>query len=187
MVPCRLILIALGIALAAARADAQLVVTPFVAVNVRTDPGFIDLDDAARRVHGGGGLAVSRLTDGWFAVEAETTFTPSAFSGHDLVDSSRLVTASGSVLAIAPASWARVVRPYVSFGAGIAHLKSVDLARIFVVDSSHAVATVGAGAWAWLGPRVGVRGGIRFVRSLRTVESGSFETWQPSLGMSLKF
>jgi hypothetical protein len=185
MVRSRLILIALSIALGAARAEAQVVVTPYVATNVRTDPGFIDLDDAARRLHGGFGVAVSLVTDRWIGAEVETTFIPSAFSGGDLVESSRLLTASGSVLAVFPARW--IVRPYVSAGVGIVQITSEDVARLFVVDAQHPIATVGVGAWAWLGPRIGIRTGIRFVRSLRTVEFGSLETWQPSVGVSLRF
>ena len=187
-VPVKEALIALAVALSAATpAQAQVAVTPFVSANVRTYPGFIDLDDAASKVHGGFGVAVSLLTDGWIGVEGETTFIPSAFSGHDLVDSSRFVTVSGSVLALAPARWGWFVRPYVSFGAGIGQIKSVDVARIFEVDSSQVIATAGAGVWMWFGPRLGLRTGVRLVRSLRTVEIDSLETWQPSLGISLRF
>ena len=180
-------LIALTVAFCATPARAQVVVTPFVSAMMRTTPGFIDLDDAAKDRHGGFGIALSVLTDGWLGVEGETALTPSAFSGHDLVDSSRLLTASASVLAIVPGRWSRIVRPYVSIGAGVAHLESVDVARIFVVDSSQAVATASIGAWAWLSPRIGIRTSIRLVRSWRTVETDSFETWQPSLGLALRF
>lgn len=187
MVRQRLILIAFGIACCGAPAESQVVVTPFVSANVHTSPGFIDLDDAARKVHGGFGVAVSRLTERWIGVEGETTLMPSAFSGHGLVESSRLLTASGGVLVIAPARWRWVVRPYVSFGAGVAQIKSEDVALLFVVDSWHPVASAGIGAWAWLGPRIGIRTAIRFVRSVRTVELDSLETWQPSVGISLRF
>src|SRR5262245_23244742 len=92
----RSIVIALSILLAPTPpVAAQVVVTPFASVNAGTTPGFLDLDNAAKNVHGGFGLSVSVLTDGWIGVEGETAFTPSAFSGHDLVESSRLVTASG--------------------------------------------------------------------------------------------
>jgi hypothetical protein len=78
----------------ASAATAQVVVTPFASANVGTTPGFFDLDDAAKNAHAGFGLSVSLLTDGWIGIEGETVFTPSAFSGQDLVESSRLVTAS---------------------------------------------------------------------------------------------
>ena len=181
-------LIALGIlSFWASAATAQVVVTPFASANVATTPGFVDLDDAAKNVHGGFGLSVSFLTDGWIGIEGETVITPSAFSGHDLIESSRLFTASGAVLVTAPAGWGRRVRPYGSFGAGVAHINSTDIGRFFVTDSSVPIATASVGAWAWLGPRVGIRGSLRFVRSLRRVEFDSLETWQPSIGFSFRF
>jgi len=184
----RLIAIALGlVACGAATAHAQIVVTPLVSATVRTTPGFIDLDDAAKDAHGGFGVAASWLSRGWLGVEGEMTLTPSAFSGHDLVTSSRLFTASGGVMLMTPARWGWIVRPYVSLGAGVAQVESVDVARLFVVDSTPPIATASAGAWAWLGPRIGIRTGIRLVRSLGTIETDSFQTWQPSVGLSWRF
>ena len=184
----RSILIALSILLfTASRASAQIVVTPFASVNAATVPGFFDLDDAAKELHGGFGVSVSLLTDGWIGVEGETVFTPSAFSGHDLVESSRLLTASGGAVVTAPARWGRRVRPYGSFGAGVAQIKSVDIGHFFVVDSSVPIATVSVGTWVWFSQRVGLRASLRFLRSLRAVESESLETWQPSVGVSLRF
>ena len=184
----RSIPISLGILLSCApAASAQIVVTPVAAVNAGTTPGFFDLDEAARDVHSGFGVSVAFLTDGWIGLEGETVFTPSAFSGHDLVESSRIVTASGGVLVTAPVRWGRYVRPYVSLGAGVTHINSVDIGRFFVMDSSVPIATASVGAWAWFSPRMGIRASLRLVRSLRTVESDSFETWQPTIGFSLRF
>ena len=184
----RSILIALSLrGFAAPQASAQIVVTPFASVNAATTPGFFDLDDAAKELHGGFGLSVAVLTDGWIGVEGETVFTPSAFSGHDLVESSRLLTASGGAVVTAPARWGRWVRPYASFGAGVAQIKSVDVGHFFVVDSSVPVGTGSVGAWLWFSHRVGLRANLRFLRSLRTVESEPLETWQPSVGVSWRF
>jgi len=169
----------------ASPARAQLVATPFVSATMKTDPGFIDLDDEASSAHGGFGITLSLLR-GWFGIEADTSFTPSAFGGGGLVESSRLWTVTGGVLAIAPTPW-QSVRPYASFGLGMAQTNSVDIGRIFVIDSSRAVATAWVGTWVWISPRIGIRGGIRFVRSLHTVESGPLETWQPAAGISVKF
>jgi outer membrane protein with beta-barrel domain len=184
----RSILIALSILLfAASRTSAQIVVTPFASVNAGTIPGFFDLDDAAKKLHGGIGVSVSVLTDGWIGVEGETVFTSSAFSGHDLVESSGLLTASGGAMVTAPARWARRLRPYVSLGAGVAQINSVDVGHFFVVDSSVPVGTGSVGAWLWFSHRVGLRANLRFLRSLRTVESEPLETWQPSVGVSWRF
>src|SRR4051812_42035766 len=119
----------------ASASTAQVVLTPFAAVNVSTTPGFLDLDDVGKDAHGGVGLSVALLSAGWIGFEAETVFTPSAFSGHDLVESSGLFTATGGVLLTAPVRWGRLVRPYASLEAGIAHIDSVDVGRFFVIDS----------------------------------------------------
>jgi hypothetical protein len=178
------ILIGLMMLALATPAGAQTIVTPLVSANIKTSSGFIDLDDVSTQTHIGVGASVSRLK-GWLGVDGEVMWTPSAFSGGDLVESSRLVTATGRVLALVPVRFR--VRPYVSFGVGIAQIKSDDVAHLFVVDSSKLVATIGTGAWTWLTPRIGIRASIDFLRTVHEVESGSFETWRPSGGVSIKF
>jgi hypothetical protein len=184
----RSIVIALTILLSATSpAIAQVVVTPFASVNAGTSPGFLDLDNVAKKLHGGFGVSVAVLTDGWIGVEGETAFTPAAFSGHDLVESSQLVAASGGAVVTLPARWARRVRPYGSFGAGVGHINSVDVGRFFVVDSTIGVMTGSVGAWIWFSQRVGLRTSVRFVRSLHSVETESLESWQSSVGVSWRF
>ena len=61
------------------------------------------------------------------------------------------------------------------------------MARLFVVDAIEPVATISVGAWARLSPAIGVRAAARLVRSFGTVETNSFETWQPSIGVSFRF
>ena len=183
-----LVVIALAFALSPTSvATAQIVVTASATSNVRTSPGFIDLDDAAVRPHSGVGLSLALVTEGWVGVEGEAALTPSAFSRGDLIDSGRLIIASASVLALAPARWNWPIRPFFSIGAGIAEINSVDVAELFVINSTHPVATAGLGAWWWIRPSLGVRTGIRFVRTLNSVDTDSLEMWQPSVGFSVKF
>jgi hypothetical protein len=165
-------------------ARAQTIVTPLVSATIKTSSGFIDLDDASAQSHIGAGVSVSRVK-GWLGVDGEVLWTPSAFSSGDLVESSRLVTATGRVLAVVPVRFR--LRPYVSFGVGVAHIKSDDVAHLFAVDASKPIATIGAGAWTWIAPRVGIRASIDFLRTIRDVESGPFETWRPSAGVSIRF
>lgn len=166
-------------------AQAQTVVAPTVSVSLHTTPGFIDLDDAASATHAGFGVAVSRLARGWLGVEGTVMLTPSAFSGGDLVESSHLLTATGSVLITGPARWR--IRPYGSIGIGLAQFESDDIAHLFAISSSKPVASVGTGAWMWLTPRVGIRTGIEFVRSIRDVESAPFETLRFTVGVPVRF
>jgi hypothetical protein len=169
----------------AAPARAQTVVTPLVSANITTSPGFIDLDDGASRTHAGFGVAVSQLTAGWLGVEGAVMLTPSMFSGEDLVESSRLLTATGSLLVTGPAGWR--VRPYASLGVGLAQIESDDVAHLFAIDSAQLAASIGAGVWTWLTPRVGLRTSIDFLRTIREVESWTFETLQLSAGVSIRF
>ena len=64
--------------------------------------------------------------------------------------------------------------------------KPFRLAVADILDRSamFSVSTASVGAWVWFGPRMGIRGSLR---SLRRVESDSLETWQPSIGFSLRF
>jgi hypothetical protein len=179
------ILLGLVMLAAATPARAQTVVTPLVSANIKTTPGFIDLDDGASRTHAGFGVAVSQLTAGWLGVEGAVMLTPSMFSGGDLVESSRLLTATGSLLVTGPARWR--VRPYASLGIGLAQIESDDVAHLFAIDSSQLAASIGAGAWTWFTPRLGLRTGIDFLRTVGEVESGTFETLQLSAGVSIRF
>lgn len=183
----RLTVLSIAIALAlgwTSTAHAQTIVSGYGLANTATTPGFTDLDDAANGVHAGFGASAA-IVKGWFGVEGDVTLTPGAFSGGDLVTSSRLGTASANVIAI-PLRW-RSLQLYGSFGFGAAHIKSVDVAKLFVVDSTHSMATASVGAWIWMTPRLGIRAGIRFIRSLDEIESDSLESWQPSVGMSFRF
>ena len=170
---------------AAAPARAQTVVTPLVSANLNTSPGFIDLDDGASQTHVGFGVAVSQLSAGWLGIEGAVMLTPSMFSRGDLVESSRLLTAMGSLLVTGPAGWR--IRPYASIGVGLAQIESHDVAHLFEVDTSHLAASIGAGAWTWFTPRVGLRISADFLRTVREVESGTFETLQLSGGVSIRF
>jgi hypothetical protein len=179
-----IVLTTMALAIAVA-AQAQTVVTPLVSVSVETTPGFIDLDDAASGSHLGFGVAVSRLTAGWLGVEGVVMLTPGAFSGGDLVESSRLLTATGNLLVTGPERWR--VRPYASIGVGLAQIKSDDVAHLFDVDSSKLAVTIGAGAWTWFTPRVGLRTGVDVLRTVGDVEFAPFETLRVSAGVSIRF
>jgi len=181
----RAMLLALGIVAAATPTQAQTIVTPIVSTNFNTAPGFIDLDDASSANHVGFGVAVTRFTTDWLAVEGSVMVTPSMFSRGDLVESSRLLSATGSVLVAGPEL--RRIRPYASIGVGVARLESDDVAHLFKIESSRLAASVGAGAWMWFTPRVGLRTSIQLLRTIRDVDSAPFETLQFSVGIPIRF
>jgi hypothetical protein len=107
------------------------------------------------------------------------------FTGHDLVQSSLVLSATGSVVIALPRAWSRVVRPYVSIGPGLIHVSSTDIAGIFPIASTRAAVNVGAGAWLRMTERLGVRAEARFVRAIAS--SSRFETWRTTAGVSVRF
>jgi hypothetical protein len=168
-----------------ARADWLL--TPFAGAAIRTDTRFLDLDGVAAQPHAMYGVSLTLFPERVWGAEIELAGTPSAFTGHDLVELSRVVTATGSVVIALPKRWSRVVRPYATIGAGLIHVTSTDIAGIFPIDSTRPAGSVGVGAWLPITPRLGARVEARFLRSLSELASRRFETWQTTVGATVRF
>jgi opacity protein-like surface antigen len=152
-----------------------------------TDSGFLDLDGVAGRPHRTFGMALMLLTEGVLGADIETAWTPSALTGHDLIEASSVLTATGSLVIALPQRWSRVVRPYATIGAGMIHVTSTDIAGIFPVDSTRAAASAGGGAWIAMTSRLGVRADARWVRSGGSSSPTRFRTWQTSVGATIRF
>jgi opacity protein-like surface antigen len=159
--------------------------TPFVAAATRTQTAFLDLDDAAGRTHATYGAALTVRGPGLFGVEFETALTPSAFTGNQLVISSHVVTALGSVVVAVPARWSRHVRPYAALGGGGVRIHSMDVANIFPVDDT--VFSLAAGVWVPVRHRIAVRAAVRYLRSGSDGLVARFETWQTSAGLAFSW
>ena len=172
---------------AARPARADWLLTPFAGATFNTDTVFLDLDGVARRPHIAYGIALTWFPERVFGVNLETSVTPSLFTGHDLVEASRLVTAIGSVMIALPQSVSRIVRPYATIGAGLVQVRSTDIASIFPIDSTRPAASAGLGAWLPITARLGARADLRFVRSGSGSSSSRFETWQASVGAAIRF
>lgn len=168
-------------------AEADWLLTPFAGATFRTNTGMIDLDGAAGRSHATYGLSVALFPRGVLGADVGIAWTPSAFSGHDLVDSSQVQTITGSVILALPERWSHKVRPYAMVGVGVLNVTSTDIAGIFPVDSTRSVGSVGVGVWLPLKPRFGVRADLGFMRSRSEPESSRFETWRSTVGASLRF
>ncbi len=167
--------------------EADWLLTPFAGATVRTATAFLDLDDVAGRPHATFGVALTRVPERVFGMDVEVSGTPSVFTGHDLVQSSRVLTATGSVVIALPRTWSRVVRPYASVGPGLIHVRSADIAGVFPIDSTHAAASVGVGTWVRMTGRLGVRAEARFIRSVSRASSSRFETWRTTAGVAVRF
>jgi Outer membrane protein beta-barrel domain len=172
---------------AAQPARADWLFTPFAGAAFGTSTGFLDLDGAAGRRHATYGIALTLFPEGVLGVEVGSTWTPSAFTGHDLVESSRLLTGTGSLVIALPSGWSRFVRPYATIGAGVINLTSIDITGIFPIDSTRPAASVGGGAWWPITDRLGVRGDVRLLRTLSDEAANWFETWHATVGATVRF
>jgi opacity protein-like surface antigen len=166
---------------------AEWLLSPFAGAMVRTDTAFLDLDDVAGRPHATFGVALTRFYERVFGIDIETSGTPSVFTGHDLVQSSRVLTVTGSVVIALPMRWSRVVRPYAMVGAGLVHVTRDDIAGVFPIDSTRPAASLGAGAWLPMTRRLGARAEVRFMRSGSESSPSRFETWQTTAGVAVRF
>src|SRR4029453_5140587 len=147
-----------------APASADWRLAPIVGTTVRTETGFVDLDGTASRRHLGFGGSLTGLSSGLFGLEVEATVVPSVFTGHQLVDSSRVITASASLVVASPRSVWRI-RPYAVVGVGLVRSTSSDAANLLPISSTRPGFPLGGGVWVPVAKQVALRGDVRFLRT----------------------
>src|SRR6185503_5771103 len=110
------------------------------------------------------GVSLTGLSSGFFGLEVEATVVPSVFSGHQLVDSSRVLTGSASLVVAVPRSVWRI-RPYAVLGVGLVRSTSSDVANLLPISSTQPGFHLGGGVWVPVAKRVAIRGDVRFLRT----------------------
>jgi hypothetical protein len=149
-----------------------------------------------------GALAETKLTwgasllmtgDGWMGVELDFGHTP-AFYGDGLVpdNDSSLMTVAANFAVGLPIGGERGpgIRPY-ALG-GLALIRSHVDAGALTVDANHVGLTGGAGILLFFTDQFGLRGDLRYFRSLQDlvvagVEVDPIDFWRATVGFSLRF
>ena len=145
-------------------ASADWRLTPIVGTTIQTETGFVDLDGTASGRHLVFGVSLTGLSSGLFGLEVEATVVPSVFTGHELVDDSRVLTAGASlVVAVPPSVWR--IRPYAVLGVGLVRSTSSDAANLLPISSTQPGFHLGGGVWVPVAKRVALRGDVRFLRT----------------------
>ena len=147
-----------------ARASADWRLAPIAGSTIRTETGFVDLDGVASRRHWVFGVSLTGLSSGLFGLEVEATVVPGLFTGHQLVNSSRVLTGSASLVVAVPRSVSRI-RPYAVMGIGVVHSTSSDSANLLPITSTQPGFHIGGGLWVPVAKRVAIRGDVRFART----------------------
>lgn len=158
--------------------------TPMVGLTMLGSTTLVDPQLGTEKRHLGLGGAISLLGDGLFGAEVISIWTPGFFENDDLptqpgdppsprIVSSRTVSLMANVVVTTPRRWTEYfLRPYVSGGLGLMHIKKDDPEDFFPVNLNLAGFNVGGGAVGFLTQRTGVRFDLRYHSTLRESEPG---------------
>lgn len=187
------------------RASADWLFTPFIGMNFGGSVTFNDSlgdfeDELEKRNTFGASLAW--MGAGAVGFEFDFGYAPNFFEsteGSDDFDygDSNVTTLMANVVIGAPIGGqsGMGIRPYASGGVGIIRSQVDDVDDFFDVTSNDWGFNAGAGITGFFSDRVGIRGDIRYFRSLQDNEAddefdvalGSLRFWRGSLGITFRF
>ncbi len=190
---------------APAKASADWLFTPFVGINwggsAKFNESGADFEDKFER-KSTFGASLAWMGAGIFGFEADFGYSPNFFADttgdtNFGYGDSNVTTLMGNVVLAAPigGTSGRGVRPYASGGLGIIRTTIDDADDFFDVSSSDLGYNVGGGAHVFFSDQLGLRGDVRYFRSLQDDEGGdgvdfslgSFKFWRGTLGVSFRF
>ena len=174
------------------RASADWLFTPFLGQTFSgtADVGSGSTDQFDRKLSYG----VSLMSGGVFGIELDFSYAPNFYGtstgGSNLIGDGNVTTSMANIVVGAPLGR---VRPYASGGVGLMKSK-VDSASQFFTDVSRNDFgyDAGGGIIGFVSHNVGVRGDLRYFRSLRNTsgvefELGTLKYWRGTLGLTLRF
>jgi hypothetical protein len=191
----------MAFAAAPAKASADWLFTPFIgstfggSANIGTD-GEDFGDEFERKLNYGASL--SWMGNGVFGFEVDFGYSPNFFevnpddNDFDLIGSGNVTTLMANIVVGAPMGG---VRPYASGGLGLIRTRATDVDAFFDnVTSNDLGIDLGAGVMGFMNENVGIRGDIRYFRSLQdtdpdeiNLDLGSFKFWRGTVGVTFKF
>lgn len=187
-------------AAAPAKASAEWLFTPFIGVNWGgsasfSTTGFDFEDEFEKRMTFGASLGWQR--GGPVGFEFDFGYSPNFFentAGDDDFDfgDSNVTTLMANLVVGAPTGR---VRPYASGGLGIIRTRIDGAEDFFDVSSNDWGFNVGGGVGGFFSDKVGVRGDVRYFRSLQDNEAdneldlavGNFRFWRGTVGLIFRF
>ena len=197
--------LALAVSVAApAKASADWLFTPYIGWNWGGTAGFTDFagdfeDEFERRVNYGASLAW--MGAGAVGFEVDFGYSPNFFqttTGDDFQwGDSNVTTLMANLTVGAPIGGQTGVgiRPYASGGVGLIRTRIDDAEDLFNVSSNDWGMNVGGGIAGFFNDNIGLRGDVRYFRSLQDNEPGGefdialgqFRFWRGTLGVMLRF
>jgi hypothetical protein len=181
-----------------ARASADWVFTPFIGATFggNADVGGNGDDfknEFERRLSYGATLGW--MGGGILGFEADFGYSPNFFRADDnndninFIGDGNVTSLMGNLVLAAPLG---PVRPYASGGIGLLKSKVDDAGQFFDATSNDLGYNLGAGVI--LGGKVGLRGDVRYFRSLQDTDPdgidfslGNFKFWRGTVGVAFRF
>jgi hypothetical protein len=172
----------------AAPARADVLLTPFLGVTFGGDT-------PNEQVNFGASLAF--LGAGIFGLELDAAITPNFFDSDDdgvPLEDSNVSTFMANLMVAAPGNTPGV-RPYGSAGVGLIRTRVTSVGNLFDLNENSFGVNLGGGIIGQLSERVGVRGDVRYFRSVQDsdggddidIDLGGFNFWRGSLGVTFRF
>jgi hypothetical protein len=188
-----------------ARASADWLFTPFIGMNfgssVTFNDAFGDFDDEFEK-RGTFGASLAWMGAGAIGFELDFGYTPNFFEttegeGDFDYGDNNLTTFMANLVIGAPIGGQSGpgIRPYASGGVGIIRSHIDDAFDLFDVSSNDWGFNAGAGIVGFFSDKVGIRGDIRYFRSLQDNEPddeldialGDLKFWRGSVGITFRF
>ena len=147
------------------------------------------------------GATIGWMGAGIFGWEADFAYTPEFFEAGDgdidPIDNSNAVTFMANAVLGIPVGGQRGggFRPYISGGAGLLQTNVQDSEQLFEVNNSDFGVNIGVGAMGFVSDHVGIRGDVRYFRSLSDpnednefdVDFGNFDFWRGTAGITFRW
>lgn len=144
------------------------------------------------------GAAIGWMGAGVFGWEADFSVTPEFFEesdgDFDFDGGSNVVTAMANAILGFPQREGRI-RPYVTGGIGMLQTDARTNDDLFAVDNREFGFNLGIGAIGFMSDHVGLRGDLRYARSLEDpnednefdIATGSFDYWRGTAGVAFRW
>lgn len=189
---------------APSKASADWLLTPFVGWNWGGTANLLESDDFDDEFEQKAmfGASLAWMGAGVVGFEVDFGFAPNFFentsgSGDFEFADSNLTTVMGNLIIGVPIGGQHGVgfRPYAVGGVGLVKSRLGSSGDVFNVDSTDWGFNVGAGALFFFSDNVGLRGDVRYFRSLQDVEPiddfnirfANFRFWRGTLGVTIRF
>ena len=193
----RTLVLALMVTLAPAAARADGLFVPFIGVNFGGAAGRQQLSDAIESERVDWGASLAWMGAGVIGLEADFGYSPDFFGRSDIGGSSVLTAMGNLVIGIPLGGQSGFgIRPYGLAGLGIVQSK-IDASGSGVgLDETKAAWDFGGGVMFFFGTHVGVRGDLRYIRTLGRLDfdltggierSRRLDFGRGSVGLILRF